>query len=244
MTDSSGPLEVRRPFAGQHAIVTGGASGMGHAVCEMFLKKGATVVSFDIAEPRMRVTGIEYRRVDVSDRQAIQEAFYASTSNGSLDMLVTAAGVFPKASSIDEIDEEELARILDINFGGTLWALQAALPLLRNSGGRAVCIGSIAGRYGVVSHGPHYAASKAAVHILVRSLGNLEAANGVRVNGIAPGAIDTPMIEGKGYSPAMSPMKRFGSAHEIARCVEFLCSEASSYIAGMVLDVNGGGMTI
>ena len=103
-----------------------------------------------------------------------------------------------------------------VNLGGTIWAVHAALPNLRRSGGRVVCVGSVAGRSGGLLSGPHYGASKGGVHAFVRWLAKTEAKNGILANAIAPGPIETPMLQGRGYTPEAIPLKRSGAPEEIA----------------------------
>jgi 3-oxoacyl-[acyl-carrier protein] reductase len=129
---------------------------------------------------------------------------------GRLDILVCAAGVYGTLSRIEEIDEEEMDAVLSVNLKGTLWCLQSGLPLLRAQGGRAVMIGSVGG----ILAGPHYAASKGGIHSMVKWAARATAFDGVRVNGIAPGAVDTEMFSGQSYSGGYCPLGRLGTTTE------------------------------
>lgn len=235
-------------LTGMHALVTGGASGNGAAVACRLAQAGAHVTTLDLADATVTMERIRARGgaaaslvVDVSDRNAVIDTVAAAaTTHGRLDVAVTAAGIYGNVTSIDDVDEKELKRVLDVNFAGALWTVQASLAHMRGRGGQIVCVGSVAGKIGGVLAGPHYAASKGAVHALVRWLAKSEAGNGIRANGVAPGAVDTPMIAGKGYPPAYCPLGRFAEPSEIAEVVSFLASPASSYMTGTVVDVNGG----
>ncbi|MEU0470833.1 SDR family oxidoreductase [Amycolatopsis sp. NPDC006131] len=103
-----------------------------------------------------------------------------------------------------------------------------------------VCIGSVAGKVGGVLAGPHYVASKGAVHAVVKWLAKTEAARGITANAIAPGVVDTEMVAGRGYRPDYCPLGRLAQPEEIARVAAFVASPAASYLTGAVVDVNGG----
>ena len=179
-------------------------------------------------------------QVDVRDRMGLAAAFAdVSRQWGGIDILVTSAGVYGRKTAIEDLDDAEVDEVLGVNFKGTLWSVQAALPHMPDSG-RIVCIGSVAGKTGGVLSGPHYGASKGAVHATVRWLAKSIAPRGICVNGVAPGAIDTDMIRGKGYSPDYCPLGRLGTPDDVAGMVMYLVSPASAYVTGSVLDVNGG----
>jgi 3-oxoacyl-[acyl-carrier protein] reductase len=224
--------------------VTGAARGIGAAVTTALAAAGAEVVAFDLVKAHETVAGIttaggsaRAEILDVTDRQAVETAFGALEG---LDVVVTSAGVFGEPIPIADLVEAEVDRVMNVNFKGTLWTIRAALPLLRDGGGRVVCLGSAAGQVGGVSSGPHYVASKGALQAMVKWLARTEASNGVLANAVAPGAIDTEMIAGRGYDGGYCPLGRLGTAEEVAEAVVFLCSPASRYITGTVLNVNGG----
>lgn len=179
-------------------------------------------------------------RVDVRDRMGLAAAFAEVARQWSgIDILVTSAGIYGRKMGIEDLDDAEVDEVLAVNFKGTLWSVQAALPYMPDAG-RIVCIGSLAGKTGGVLSGPHYGASKGAVHAMVRWLAKSIASRAICVNGVAPGAIDTDMISGKGYSPDYCPLGRLGTPDDVAGMVMYLVSPVSAYVTGSVLDVNGG----
>ncbi|TNC26529.1 SDR family NAD(P)-dependent oxidoreductase [Amycolatopsis alkalitolerans] len=231
-------------MTGEYAVVTGAARGIGAGVALELARAGAEVTVVDVRDPGETVSAIEAeggkatgRVLDVTDRVAVCEAFAALPG---LDVLVTCAAIYGDTVSLDELEESEVDAVLGVNVKGTLWSIRAALPLLRRRGGRVVCIGSVAGKVGGVLAGPHYVASKGAVHAVVKWLAKTEAAHGITANGVAPGVVDTEMVAGRGYRPDYCPLGRLARPEEIARVAAFLASPAASYMTGAVVDVNGG----
>lgn len=246
MTGAPGMLHPQGPggMTGHRAVVTGGARGIGARTALELGRAGASVIVCDLLDPtetveEMRAEGLSARGqvVDVTDRAALAEAF---AGYAQIDALVTCAAIYGTTADIDDLDDADVEAVLDINVKGTLWTLQAALPHMREHGGRIVCVGSVAGKVGGVRAGPHYVASKGAVHALVKWAAKTQAQHGVLVNGVAPGVVDTPMIAGKGYTPDYCPLGRLAEPEEIAQVVVFLASPAASYMTGTVVDVNGG----
>jgi NAD(P)-dependent dehydrogenase (short-subunit alcohol dehydrogenase family) len=229
-------------------MVTGAARGIGAGVAVGLAAVGHDVTVLDVLETGDTVAKIAAAggtatgaQVDVRDREAVHEVVGAAADRaGRLDVLVTCAGIYGAVTTLDELEQADLDAVLGVNIAGTIWTVQAALPHLRRSGGRVVCVGSIAGRNGGVLSGPHYGASKGGVHAFVRWLAKAEAKNGVLANAIAPGPIDTPMLQGRGYTADAVPLGRFGHPDEIAALAVFLASPSASYITGAVIDANGG----
>ncbi len=230
---------------GRVVLITGAARGIGRACAEELAAHGAAVGALDLLDPSDTVAAITAaggraagRAADVGDRAGVQAALASlSEELGGWDGLVTAAGIYGETTAIEDLDEAEVDAVMRVNFKGTLWCVQAAL-----AGGvsRVVCIGSVAGKVGGVLAGPHYAASKGAIHTLVKWAARSVAADGVIVNGIAPGAVETPMIEGRPYSGDYCPLGRLGQPEEIARIARMLCGPDADYMTGQVLDVSGG----
>ncbi len=248
MTESLGIMHPAGPgsLRGQHAVVTGAARGIGQQIALELARAGARVTAVDLRDSSATAETIRAEggtadavALDVTDRDAVQDAF-AETGAEQLDMLVTSAALYGAPTPIDELTESEVDDVLNVNIKGTLWCVRAALPMLRVNGGRVVCIGSVAGKIGGVLAGPHYVASKGAVHAMVKWLAKTEAPHGILANGVAPGVVDTEMITGQGYQPDYCPLGRFARPEEIARMAAFLATPAASYLTGTVVDVNGG----
>ena len=236
----------RTDLTGQVAVVTGAARGIGQAVAVALAEVGADVVVGDLLElddTVSRVGALGRRSAGVHTDVSVRgdhDALVAAALDGfgRLDILVTCAGVYGEGAL--EVDEKEFDRVYDINVKGTYFAVQAAFPALAREGGKVVCIGSIAGKLGGVLAGPQYAASKGAVHAMVRWFAKYGAADGVLVNGIAPGATDTEMIKGMAYDTSYCPLDRFAQPEDIAQAAVFLAAQSSNYITGKVLSVDGG----
>ncbi|UZG59908.1 SDR family NAD(P)-dependent oxidoreductase [Rhodococcus opacus] len=231
-------------LAGKRAVVTGAARGIGAAIARELSTAGADLSLYDLSDcsetaNAIRDAGGEVTNgvLDVSDRAAVTRAF---EDLDRLDILVTSAGVYGEPVGLGEIDTDEFDRVMGINLKGSLWTVSAALPLLRRTGGNIVCVGSAAGKVGGVASGPHYVASKGALHAAVKWLARTEAANGIVANAVAPGAIDTDMIAGKGYGGDYCPLGRLGTAEDVAGIAAFLASPGAAYMTGAIVDVNGG----
>ncbi|WP_435121572.1 SDR family NAD(P)-dependent oxidoreductase [Amycolatopsis thermoflava] len=229
---------------GRQAVVTGAARGIGAHIARELAAAGAEVTVLDVNDPARTVATIRAEggtatghTVDVTDLAGVRAVL---SGLPALDALVTSAAVYGDTVSVDDLDESEVDHVLGVNVKGTLWTIKAALPLLRRHGGRVVCIGSVAGKVGGVLAGPHYVASKGAVHAMVKWLAKTEAAHGITANGVAPGVVDTEMVAGRGYRPDYCPLGRLAQPEEIARVAAFLASPAASYMTGAVVDVNGG----
>ena len=234
-------------LAGKQAVVTGAARGIGAACALTLAAAGAEITALDLEHPEATVAAVLAAGgkatggvLDVTDRSAAEEVLGRLPA---IDILVTSAGVYGEPLPIEEMDDAEMDRVLGVNVKGTLWTVRAALPNLRRSRGRIVCLGSLAGKVGGVAAGPQYVASKGAIHALVKSLARTEAEHGVAVNAVAPGAVETDMIAGKGYSVDYCLMRRFCAPEEIANVVAFLASPGASYLTGAIVDVNGGVTT-
>jgi len=235
-------------LVGKRIAITGAAGGIGTEMARACGKLGAALVLIDRDDPAdlagtLLNDGVDVAHVacDVTDRSAVDEM---ATAQGPVDALITAAGICPFGDWIDDDGwEDEFRQVMDVNVLGSLNAVRAWLPAMRTKrSGRIVLIGSIGGRNGGASPivQPHYVASKGGIHALVWWLAKRETANGILVNGVAPGPIGTEMTATTDYPTDRFPLGRVGTAAEIAWPAAFLCTEGASYFSGSVLDVNGG----
>ena len=241
---------------GQVALVTGGTRGIGLGIAEALAEAGAHVIlSSKTPRPevveRLRAAGhkVDYLQADMQDMTAPAKLIADAVAlAGRLDILVNNAGV-AKHGDTHSFTEADYRRVMDINVDSVFRACQAALgPMRQQQSGVILNIGSISG---LVSNIPQpqaaYNASKAAVHMLTKSLASDYVGDNIRVNAIAPGYIDTDMTSGGLRDPVwgpvwrdMTPMRRAGTAEDIGAAALYLCSPASAYVTGEVLVVDGG----
>lgn len=245
-TDQSVVAGMRMPgFDDRVAVVTGAARGIGRAIAEALHEQGARVAALDVRLPDDRPEadgrGIRYLACDVSDEHAVDDAFTTIERElGPVSVLVNNAGIL-RASPIEDVTLDEWRLTLDVNLTGSFLCCRRALPGMREAGyGRVVCIGSSAGKTGGYKHLTSYAASKAALMSLARSVATEYAAFGITSNAIAPAAIDTEMIVGLTGFEDKIPVGRLGTPADIAAAVVFLCSAAAGFVTAEVMDVNGG----
>jgi 3-oxoacyl-[acyl-carrier protein] reductase len=242
--------------SGRVAVVTGGAMGIGEAVCTRLAAAGHAVVvadrDTDAAEAtaaRLRAAGAQASAVtlDVADPAAVDQAFAAvDARHGRCDILVTSAGV-AKVHPFLDYPLDDFARTMAVNVTGTLLCAQAAARRMVPQGfGRIVTIASVAGLRAVGSGRTAYGTSKGAVIALTRQMAVELAAYGVTANAVAPGPVDTPMTRVlhserfRATYAAAIPMERYGTTAEIAGAVAWLASDEAAYVTGTVLPVDGG----
>lgn len=241
---------------GKVAIVTGGDSGIGRAVCALFAREGADVAIVyldnkqDAADTAAIVEAEGRRAIAIKadvGKQAAGEKIVAGTVKafGRLDILVNNAGEQHPAADIRDISVDQLQRTFATNIFGMFFLVQAALPHLKKGAAIVNCtsVTMYQGSEGLLD----YSATKGAITAFTRSLSENLVAKGIRVNGVAPGPVWTP-LNPRGGAPAekvehfgeKTPMKRPGEPNEIAPAFLFLACEDSSYMSGQVLHPNGG----
>jgi NAD(P)-dependent dehydrogenase (short-subunit alcohol dehydrogenase family) len=224
---------------GRVAVVTGAARGIGQRIAEVLAGNGARVAALDLHRPEHAgILGIE---CDVSDEAAVDAAFdEVEAKLGVTSVLVLNAGIYPIVP-FEETSKELWDRTFDINLGGAFLAARRALPGMREQGyGRLVGIGSSAGKAGGARSIAAYAASKAGLMTMMKSIANEYAKFGITSNALAPALIDTEMIAATRDLVTRIPVGRFGTTDEVAALVAFLCSSHAGYITGEVTDINGG----
>jgi NAD(P)-dependent dehydrogenase (short-subunit alcohol dehydrogenase family) len=240
---------------GKVAMVTGGGGGIGRAAALAFARSGAAVlvsdVNDDAGEETVALIAAQsgqalYQRCDVSDPEQVKAMVAAAVDRfGRLDCAFNNAGI--NAITADEYDDAVWARSLSINLTGVMHCMREAVAvMLRQGGGAIVNTASINGVVGNPGQ-PAYTAAKHGVVGLTRHAALKWARDGIRVNAVCPGVIDTPMTAQAAADPAiramiegMTPMGRMGKAEEIAEAVVWLCSDAASFITGHPLLVDGG----
>lgn len=240
---------------GKVAVVTGGNSGIGLAIARRFVAENASVAIFGRNENTLSAAAAELGpdclaiQGDAADDSDLQRlCAEANERFGGIDIVVANAGIF-EFGRLADVDKVTFDRTSNVNFSGAFFTVRAALPYLR-TGGSVILVTSGSNRVGLAD-APVYAATKAAVRSLARSLAVELQPLGVRVNAISPGFVDTPIFERNGiegeereqFIASMSEqilMGRFGRPEEIAAAALFLASDDSSYVTGIELPVSGG----
>lgn len=241
---------------GRVCLVTGAAGprGLGKAAARLFAAQGARVAILDLDEAASRAAAAEIGPghlglgCDVTSRAACEGAAEAVLAAfGRIDVVMNNAGI-TQPLRIMEIAETDYDAVLDVNLRGTLNMSRAVIPSLRaQRSGSIVCMSSVsAQRGGGVFGGPHYAAAKAGILGLAKAMARELGPDGIRVNAVAPGLIDTDITAGKlgpedkAAIAATIPLGRIGRAEDVAGVCLFLASDLSAYLTGAVVDVNGG----
>ncbi len=236
----------------QRALVTGGSGGIGRAIClrlatdgyEVIVHANRNLAAAEAIVAEIQAAGGQARAVafDITDAESTHVALEALLAERPVQVLVNNAGlhddaVFPGMSAT------QWQRVIDVNLNGFFNVTQPlTLPMIRTRRGRIINISSVAalaGNRGQVN----YAAAKGALHSATKALALELAPRGVTVNAVAPGIIDTAMIEGSFDAEAVArlvPMKRAGTPQEVADLVGFLASDQAAYITGQVISINGG----
>jgi len=243
-------------LANRTAVISGAASarGIGLATARLFAEHGARVAILDIdaagAQAAAAALGPQHVGLgcDVADAASCKGAAEAAIAAfGHVDILINNAGI-SQPLKIMEIAPENWSRVIDVNLTGVLYLSQAFIPHMRaRKQGAIACMSSVsAQRGGGIFGGPHYSAAKAGVLGLAKAMARELGPDGIRVNCVTPGLIQTDITGGK-LTPEMKeeikkgiPLNRLGDAIDVARIYLFLASDLSAYVTGAVIDVNGG----
>jgi 3-oxoacyl-[acyl-carrier protein] reductase len=244
---------------GRHAIITGGASGLGYAISERMIASGASVtwwdVNADVMAQAAKNIGVETsaevhcEKVDVSQHSSVVAALARTVAKrGKVDILVNSAGITGPNTKLTDYPSDAWAQVINVNLNGTFHCCrEIAAHMQGNNYGRIVNIASVAGKDGN-PNASAYSASKAAVMALTKSLGKELAHSGVLVNCVTPAAVKTAMFdqmspEHIAFMLSKIPMGRFGHTDEVAAMVSWLCTVDCSFSTGAVFDLSGGRST-
>ena len=244
---------------GRHAVITGGASGLGYAISQRMIASGATVTWWDVntdvmaqASNAIRTeTGADVycEKVDVTQHSSVVAALASTVSKrGKVDVLVNSAGITGPNVKLADYPPTAWNDVIQVNLNGTFHCCrEIAAHMQGNHYGRIVNIASVAGKDGN-PNASAYSASKAGVIALTKSLGKELANSGVLVNCVTPAAVKTAMFdqmtpEHIAFMLSKIPMGRFGKTDEVAAMVSWLCTEDCSFSTGAVFDLSGGRST-
>lgn len=237
---------------GRVAAVTGAASGIGRASAIALAAEGCRILAADLDEDAVAALAAEQGKgwaalgADVADAAGADSIAAAATARfGSLDVLVHCAGIY-EIGDLASVDATEWDRVNAVNLRGTYLCARAAIAAMTPRGwGRIVTLSSLVAHTGGYSAGPAYVASKSGVIGLTRSLAVAAGPDGITVNCLCPGIIETPMTavidpDSKRETIARTPLRRIGAPEDVAAVVVMLCAEGAGYVTGAHLDVNGG----
>ena len=242
-------------FQGRHAVVTGGATGLGYAIAQRLIQSGGSVTLWDREDAAGRKAALALGAqassvtVDVAVHEQVQAAVQSTLDQaGRIDALVNSAGITGPNARLWDYPVRAWREVMDVNLNGLFHCCREVVPVMREAGyGRVVNIASVAGKEGN-PNASAYSASKAAVMALTKSLGKELADTEVRVNCVTPAAVKTAMFEQMSeqhiqFMLSKIPMGRFGTPEEVAALVAWLCTEECSFSTGAVFDLSGGRAT-
>lgn len=234
-------------LVGKVAVVTGGARGLGQAMCERFAEEGAKVVALDMGSMAYEKEGVTYKELNVTDREACKRVFEEIVAEfGQVDILVNNAGITRDALT-RKMSDEQFDMVIDVNLKGVFNLTRHVGPHMAEKGsGSIINISSVVGTYGNIGQA-NYAATKSAVVGMAKTWAKEFAMKGanVRVNAIAPGYTMTDILKTVPQDlldkfAAMTMLNRLGQPEEIASVALFLASDDASYVTGQCIAVDGG----
>jgi 3-oxoacyl-[acyl-carrier protein] reductase len=242
-------------FKGRHAVVTGGATGLGYAIAQRLIASGGTVTLWDRDAATMKDAAQRLGPaagavpVDVASHDSVRQAVQATRQRTpGIDALVNSAGITGPNTKVWEYPVDAWRQVIDVNLNGLFHCCREIVPVMREAGyGRIVNIASVAGKDGN-PNASAYSASKAAVIALTKSLGKELADTAIRVNCVTPAAVKTAIFDQMSeqhiqFMLSKIPMGRFGTPEEVAALVAWLCTEECSFSTGAVFDLSGGRST-
>ncbi len=254
-TNFSQKVQEMHDFKGQTVIVTGGTRGIGKGISKGFLKAGAKVITTYTANETAAAqfkqdnsqfaANLDAQKCDVTKYEEVEKFFgYMDAKYGGFEVLVNNAGI-RKDSVLAMMKESDWHDVMNVNLAGTFYMCKfAVMSLMRKRYGRIINISSVMERYAFEGQA-NYAASKAGLVALTKSLSKEVASRGITVNCVSPGFITTELLQAlpdklrESYLTRI-PLKRFGSTEEVAACVLFLASREATYVTGSILEVAGG----
>jgi 2-dehydro-3-deoxy-L-rhamnonate dehydrogenase (NAD+) len=242
-------------FKGRHAVVTGGATGLGYAIAVRLIASGGSVTLWDCdfaaAQRAAAALGADAHavEVDVGNHEAVRQAVPSTLRHAArIDALINSAGITGPNTKVWDYPVDAWRQVIDVNLNGLFYCCREVVPLMRQADyGRIVNIASVAGKDGD-PNASAYSASKAAVIGLTKSLGKELAETGVRVNCVTPAAVKTAIFDQMSqqhiqFMLSKIPIGRFGTPEEVAALVAWLCTEECSFSTGAVFDLSGGRST-
>lgn len=234
-------------LAGRVALITGGSQGIGRACAEVFAEEGATVIVGDIRTPEpFDSKSIEFRPLDVTSEDEWKSVVHHITATyGQLDVVMNGAGGVGSFDPIDTISIEDWNRVVALNQTGAMLAVRTTVPVMRAQHRGSIIL--VSSTWGITSApgASAYTASKGAVRLIAKNAALSYVQDGIRVNSLHPGIVDTPMVRAQEASTTASileatPMHRLGKAKEIAYGALFLACDESSFMTGSELVIDGG----
>jgi len=242
-------------FAGRHAVITGGATGLGFGIAQRLVTSGGSVTLWDRDEAAANQAAQSLGekafalKVDVSQQPSVAKAVAATLAHaGRIDALVNSAGITGPNVKLWDYPVDDWRQVMEVNINGVFLCCREVVGQMRKQGyGRIVNIASVAGKEGN-PNASAYSASKAAVIGITKSLGKELADTGIRVNCVTPAAVKTAIFdqmtpEHIAFMLSKIPMGRFGTVQEVAAMVGWLCTEDCSFSTGAVFDLSGGRST-